>query len=315
MLRGIAKRHAPIDFVFRSHSSAQAYPECYSSPRQEDLQLRRRSDYVRDFINAARLVEARYAVPFASNVCFLHPDTRDKNEGSVDPTAIAAEYRRGPGDPEIVVMLPGARWDEEEGFTLAPTDVLEHRDGELERLAAEAAPRIAAQAAHEAQTELRFETFFGYMGSFLRSLPLALRLVYRAKVAYVVANEYWVLDFARAEVTRTRSRPPDVASITTVSPGLLQDALEKSIVNFIDISKRLHVELAPGRALDHFVFRQLLTLYEEGYFPLSRSISARFVTTWIARLPELMAYFEIAVRRGRGGLIPKTDAPSASPAE
>jgi UDP-MurNAc hydroxylase len=92
VLDRIVRRHGPIDFVFRSHSFAQAYPECYTSPNEEDLTLRKKEDYFRDFINASRRCRARYAVPFASNVCFLHRETIDKNEDSVNPKMIAAHW-------------------------------------------------------------------------------------------------------------------------------------------------------------------------------------------------------------------------------
>jgi hypothetical protein len=61
-----------------------------------------------------------------------------------------------------------------------------------------------------------------------------------------------------------------------VTPGLLQDALQKNIVNFIDISKRLKVNLRAGGALDHFTYRELMTLYEQGYFPIWKNLNLRF---------------------------------------
>ena len=113
-------------------------------------------------------------------------------------------------------------------------------------MAAEVREKIETQQRSEAAMQLSWQTFHDYMGAFLRALPWPLRFFYRAKVAYHVEGppeEWWILDFGRQRVVRESARPADATSITDVAPGLLQDAMEKTIVNFIDISKRLHVEL------------------------------------------------------------------------
>jgi hypothetical protein len=149
------------------------------------------------------------------------------------------------------------------------------------------------------------------MGKFLHSLPLPLRLYYKARIAFHVSEdgreEYWVLDFGSGKVTRETSRPSEYTSINYVAPGLLQDAMEKQIVNFIDISKRLKVELAAGGAIDHFVFRELITLYEGGYFPLMKNFNKRFIGVWLARRGEVASYVRKALSGGVAGLIPKTE--------
>jgi UDP-MurNAc hydroxylase len=311
ILDKIVRRHGPIDFVFRSHSSAQAYPQCYTSPNPEDLTLRKKEDYIRDFINTAQRCQARYAIPFASNVCFLHRETIDKNEDSVDPCMLAAQFmkQKKAGDPEIVVMLPGATWDSKEGFSLVPGDVFNRKAEEIARLAFKYRDTLAAQDELERNKTLCYETFISYMGRFLRSLPWFLRTVYTAKIAYHVTapqESWWVLDFKTRRVSRMDRKPDDAASITEVTPGLLQDALEKGIVNFIDISKRLKVELRAGGTLDHFMYRELLTIYEQGYFPLWRNLNPRFLGVWFQRREEIWGYIRKTLR-GREFLIPRVE--------
>lgn len=309
VLDRIVQRHGPIDFVFRSHSSAQAYPQCYTSPSHEDLTLRKNEDYIRDFFNAARRCRARYAIPFASNVCFLHRETIGKNDYSVFPDVLAAEYARQKkaGGPKVVVMLPGATWDSKEGFHLVPGTVLERKAEEIARLAVKHRDALAAQDELERNKRLQYETFASYMGGFLRSLPWFLRFVYRAKIAYhvnVPQESWWILDFKTRRVYRTDRKPDDAASIIEVTPGLLQDALEKGIVNFIEISKRLKVHLREGQALDHLISRELLTLYEQGYFPLWKNLNPRFLGVWFRRRREIWSYVCKAFR-GRKSFIPK----------
>jgi UDP-MurNAc hydroxylase len=317
VLDKIVRRHGPVDFVFRSHSFAQAYPQSYTSPNPGDLMLRKKEDYSRDFINAARRCGARYAVPFASNVCFLHRETIDKNEDSVDPCTLAAQYARHKRerDPEIVVMLPGATWDSKEGFSLVPDDIFQRKDEEIARLAVKHQDALAAQDEMERKT-LCYETFASYMERFLTSLPWFLRFLYRAKIAYHVntpQESWWILDFKARRVSQIASKPDDVVSITEVAPGLLQDALEKGIVNFIDISGRLKVQLRPGGTVDHFVFRELLTLYEQGYFPLWKNFNPRFLSVWLRRRQEIWSYVAKTLR-GRESLIPRV-GPAKEPQE
>jgi UDP-MurNAc hydroxylase len=307
LLAQLARRYGPVTFMLRSHSSAQAYPECYSSPRADDLALRSRGHYVRDFINAATVTRARYAVPFASNVCFLHPDTFATNSDSVDPRQVALAH----GDrihPEVVVMLPGSSWSRASGFQLSSTEVLSRRDSELVRLRDAMQDKLDQQHGEEAAKPLQWETFAAYMRGFLRSVPWLASLAYRARVAFAAPDgEYWVLDFGRRDVERHKARPINVVSVITVAPGLLQDALEKSIVNFIDISKRLRIELTAGKTLDHFVFRQLLTMYEEGFLPLHKSLRPRFFSVWLRRWRELFATAAAVLVRGRRAFIPEVE--------
>ncbi len=301
VLRQIIARHAPVDFMFRSHSAAQAYPDCYTSPVPADLALRRREDYIDDFIAAASRFRPRWAIPFASNVCFLHPETFDKNRFCVTPKEVARRFgEAGLEAVQVVVMLPHSSWDSESGFDLKDDDSFETMEARLAQMAREVSGKIEGETEREARKTLHWETFEGYMGAFLKALPPGLGWFFRARFAFYVAGEpaeWWVLDFGKRRVSRRRDRPDDVASITHVNPGLLEDAMEKGIVNFIDISKRLRVELAPGRVLQHFAFKELLTLYEVGELPLRRNLTPRALRVWWRRRREIYSY----LRKALGG--------------
>jgi hypothetical protein len=222
---------------------------------------------------------------------------------------LAAHYLRQQkaGDSEIVVMLPGATWDSKEGFSLVSSEAFDRKTVEIARLVVKHQDALAAQDELERSKTLRYETFSTYMGRFLSSLPWILKFVYTAKIAYHIEGppeSWWILDFATRRVSELNRKPADTASITEVAPGLLQDALEKGIVNFIDISKRLKVQLSAGGALDHFMYRELLTLYEQGYFPLWKNLNARFFGVWLRRYLEIWGYICKAFR-GREHLIPR----------
>jgi UDP-MurNAc hydroxylase len=305
------RRHTPIDFVFRSHSSAQAYPSCYQSEDPRDLQLRSNDHYINDFYAAARRCQARYAVPFASNVCFLHKESFDQNNDTVSPLLVKKLYRKiNEEDPDVVVMLPGATWESREGFRLVPADIYDRKDEVLHQMRLDHAHALAEQDQHENQKQSSYETFHEHMTRFLKSLPWLLKWLYQAKVAFSMADataaEWWVLDFGRRQVYRTRHKPIDAVSILSINPALLQDAMEKNIVNFIDISKRLRIELRPRSVIQHLVFKELITMYEMGYFPLWKNFSSRFVGVWFCRRAEILSHVAKILRGGRS-LIPKVN--------
>ena len=65
--------------MFKSHSFAQAYPTCYDIKNPADAKLMTREDFLETFLDALRELRPKYAVPFASMVAFLHPESRHCN--------------------------------------------------------------------------------------------------------------------------------------------------------------------------------------------------------------------------------------------
>ncbi|HTN43810.1 MAG TPA: MBL fold metallo-hydrolase, partial [Nitrospiria bacterium] len=83
-LKRLLKDHPKIDFVFRSHSSANArLSHEYLDAPNEKLDDRER--YMRSFCNFMKAAQPAYAVPFASNHCHLHKETFRFNDWIVSP--------------------------------------------------------------------------------------------------------------------------------------------------------------------------------------------------------------------------------------
>src|ERR1700679_2894823 len=94
-----------------------------------------RDSYLVDFLGTAAGTSPRYAVPFASMTCFLHPETAARNDEIVRPSDLVSAFQRSPvPGTELVVMTPGDAWDEESGFSLSPVDPFSEFDATLERL-------------------------------------------------------------------------------------------------------------------------------------------------------------------------------------
>lgn len=261
-------------FLLKNHSWAQGYPNCYDAEDPADLEVLARDDYAADFLATVAEARPRYAVPFASMVCFLHPETRHLNQHVITPPEIASAFaaRPVPGT-EVVLLGPGDSWSDADGFELDPVDYYTDREKWLDELAELAAPAIARAAHAEAERPLTWAAFRAHFTAFLAALPPgASRLVPRPVVFRVASDDvpYWVVDFARQAVYRAARPPAERASIVTAPDGVLADALANRIVHFVHISMRLRVELRPGGVNEDFLFWGLLTIWELGYLPWTR---------------------------------------------
>ncbi|HEY5322839.1 MAG TPA: MBL fold metallo-hydrolase, partial [Caldimonas sp.] len=83
-LRHLVARHGPIDFAFRSHSSANARV-CWRLEGDAAYVVDDHEHYMRSFVQFMDAVQPRYAVPFASNHCHLHDDVFAFNDMIATP--------------------------------------------------------------------------------------------------------------------------------------------------------------------------------------------------------------------------------------
>jgi UDP-MurNAc hydroxylase len=321
-LRQILRRHPSIDFVFRSHSSAQPYPFCVRAADAGELTYRVNEDYLREFAETARVTGARHAIPFASNHCFLHRDTWRFNATAVSPLDVKRHFdAHGPRDSECVVMVPGDSWSDRDGFTLKPHDFFENREEHLAAYAAEVASLLEETYRREEKARLTFAAFEAYFRPFMDSLPRLSRIVFTPVIAFQRSNRpgpWWVLDFERRRIYESPEAPENLAFRIDVHEAVLKDCIEKRLFATWTPSKRLHVDLEQGRVRDLLIFLQLLDLHEYGYFPLRNMLRWRFVSRWARRWREVGHYAGLlwTVARTRGdadplrAFIPKISAAS-----
>lgn len=318
-LRQVLGRHPKIDFLFRSHSSASSYPFCVSAEDESELSYRTPLDYSIEFTTSAELARARFAVPFASNHCYMHKETYRFNPTVVSPVEVKTYFdAHRPKDSECVVMIPGDSWDDRDGFTLKPEaqDYFVNREVHLESYAKELDKSMQAYYREEDAVDLTFESFAEYFRIFATSLPALLRGVFSPVVAFERTGRdgTWVVDFRARRVYELASPPETVALRIQVHPAVLRDCVEKRMFSVFTASKRLHVNVSKGRMSDFFLLTTLLDMYEYGYFPLRRCLNARFARAWLRRWREVAMYSWMAVRivlaRGRDPLavaIPRTE--------
>lgn len=278
-------------FVFKSHSWAQAYPNCYTAEDPRDLALLDRGDYAASFVDTVREMRPRWAVPFASMVGFLHPETRGYNAYAVTPPEVAAAgAAAGLGDGTVVVMAPGDGWDSRDGFRLATDDPYADRDAALARLAEQARPAIERARADEAARRCDPAALAAYLTAFARAVPLPVRLRLRRPVVFHVPSSpepYVALDLRRAAVRSSVTPPAGRATIVHIPEGVLADAIANRLLYFVHISLRVSIELAPGGSRTDIPFWGLLSAWEQGYLPLRKVLRPRALRVWWRRRSEI----------------------------
>lgn len=290
-LRQVMQRHPRIDFLFRSHSSAQPYPTCVEAQDEGDLRLRNTEFYVSDFVESARLLEPRYAIPFASNNCFLHRETRQYNTAVVSPLEVKDFFdAHRPPRTECVVMVAGDSWSDETGFAIQQQDFFVDRDRHLAQYAEEVAPLLEDSYRKEAKARLSFAPFEAYFRKFMASLPWFSHFLFSPPIAFEVEGQpavLWMLDFKSKRVYEATGRPPDFAIKYRVHPAVLRDCVQRSMFTLLFPSKRVRIELRKGHLRDYFAFEQLFDLYEYGLLPVWKSLGARSLAAWARRWREL----------------------------
>lgn len=305
--RAIRRRFPRPDFMLRSHSPAWSFPTCYTFEDEAEAVAVERDSYMAAFREAARILEPRFAVPFASAVCHLHREARSENRHLV-PSAEMADYLARhplPGRTEFVRMSHGASWSSESGFEgterAAQLDFLT----EVERLATRRERELARLYAVEDAVVLDHSAFRDYFQQFLRSLgPFRrlLRSVWVFRLRRGETLEYWTVDFARSRVTQGTTEPESYTSRIDVHPAVLSDALETRVVANIEIAKRWRVHVRRGGVTGHLLLWVLISLFEAGYLTRRNLLTARFVAGYARRLPEVVHYVLLLVRVLRRGV-------------
>ncbi len=295
-LRQILRAHPRIDFLLHSHAPAQAYPFCYSAEDSNDLALLPHSYYIDSFIESVREMRPAYAIPFASNVCHLHPESVEQNKHLVSPYTVAEQCNlRAPGS-RTVVMNPGDSWTRAGGFVLAEQAF--DRDAEISRLAEVYADKLAQSAAEEySLPAVDFITFRRFAEKFVHSVPWILRRAYPARITFIMEDDlYFTIDLGRARVERQLGMPADVHSIVQVNPHMLRDAIAKNAVSLVNISKRVNVHLMRGGLVYDAAFWGLLSVHDLGYLPLSNTLRPRGISVLLRRWRELLGYIPVFLR-------------------
>ena len=294
-LQQITRRFPKIDFVLRSHSSASPIPYCIEGYETAFPHLRSQQDYIEEFSRFALFVGARYAIPFASNHCFLHKETWHFNHTAVLAEDVRSYYHQlaaqAHSESECVVMAPGSSWSDTEGFQLVPFDYAK-RDAYLQGLRTRHAAKLTRQYEKESETLADFDAFRSYFTGFLRAVPrpvrkwLNSRIVFRTHDAHGEHN--WLVNLGAGTVEKMAGAGEDCVVVET--PALvLNDCTRIWMFSVWAASKRLKIHLpSPSHLKTAIALFSLLDLYELETLPLRKNLSWRSLGVRIRRWRDVV---------------------------
>jgi UDP-MurNAc hydroxylase len=303
-LRQIMQDHPKIDFIFRSHSSASPVPFCIEDHARLFPEGENANDAAEQFARCALHVGARYAIPFASNHCFLHAETRHFNSTATTPDVaqkalakLASELR---SKTQCVVMPPGSKWSDAGGFEIAHFD-FSKRDQYVEMLASRHAEKLRRQYAMEGDVVADFVAFKNHFDRVLRAMPWILRKKYLRAVGFRVRDsagvQHWLVDPANRTVSITDEMPRDTVVFETHA-AVLNDCAKHKMFSVWTASKRLRIHLPSARDLRQAsLWMTVLDMYEVDLFPLRKNFSLRALMVRAHRWREPVEVLNLLLRR------------------
>ena len=302
-LRQITRRFPKIDFVFRSHSSATPFPYCIKNYEENFADFRTKQDYIEEFANFSAATGAKYAIPFASNHCFLHRETKKFNDTAVDPQMVSAffnsEMNSNRDDAECVVMIPGSSWSREEGFKLREFDYAD-KDLILNQMSEKYDGKLQEYYEKEAQTKADFKAFERYFTKFLAASPSVLRKNLLPKVLFKTSDfdgeKFFLLDCPNKRVTALDCDTDDVDAKITVPAIVLMACVRQKMFSVWSASKRLEIEIVRGGLSKMNALLSFLDFYENEGLPLRNNFSARNLPIWLGRWREAVEAVQLVVR-------------------
>jgi len=305
-LRHVKRLFPEVDFVLRSHSSAntRVCHEYLDGDGRGYESVDNKQDYLRSFANFMAAVRPRFAVPFASNHCHLHRDTLKFNRWQQTPKDVEEYFRRYKAEhgleTELVTMLPGSTWNDSGGFALAPeADWFSARAGKIEAYAEENRGKLAEYYSLERKAAVSDGDMQRYFSRLHAHVPWLWRRRLRGQAVYFKAQadareDLWKVDLWAGTVTRASAEEYSASDKRVEMPAImLQQALRMNMFSQTGISKRIKW-IATRRSMAALSFFMLMLDYEEyQLIPLRNHLSWRSARVWSRRWRELLGYAQL----------------------
>ncbi len=310
-LRAIVSRHGSFDLAMRSHSSANARA-CFRI-EGEAVDHDEPLHYARSFKLFMDAVKPKYAIPFASNHCYLHRDTERFNEIAVNPLRLRTQLDAMGGleHSSLVVMAPGARWHAAHGFTPGDTTAFENPLPYLQAYRERYRPVLESTYAAEAAVRIG-SPVLARLAAHLRRVPKWRRRL--ARVSRLGTELHWP-DGARMhlEIDVLAARVREVEATEAAAwparmrwpAAVFQDMVMKCMYAQGPISKRCEFVGRDAASLAALIRGfGLLADVESQIYPLRLAYVGRTIDSYMRRWRELVVYAQAAwhifVRRTPG---------------
>ena len=301
-LKQIIKKHRPIDFVFRSHSSANerlSY-EIVDAPESAVDDLDR---YIKEFAQTVKATGAWYAIPFASNHCHLHKDSFHFNRFIQHPLLVEAYFKQHQiHSPVVKVMVSGDSWSSENGFAISEKDWFSNRDELLKQYLHQEAESLEKFYEQENQTFIEKEVVDEYFTAFSRSLPFFIKKYFKnVSFTYVLsaANTIRYIYDVNIYTGKVTELPPDTLlhhanfpiQIHTTAFIFLR-GIEFNIFSHMCIGKRVFYKVTAKHKKYMEALNLTFNAYEYDLLPIGKLFTRRSIESWFMRWREIILYMQ-----------------------
>jgi len=299
-LRQITKKHKPIDFVFRSHSSANERLS-YTVVDDPDTELDDLEKYIREFALTAQATGARYAIPFASNHCHLHKDSIHFNEKIQHPKLVQKYFEDNKiHRPRVQVMVSGDSWSNAAGFNTSDKKWFDNRHIYLKEYLDQNSATLNKFYEEEDNTIIETAVVEDYFRKLAKALPFFMKLYFRNKMfTYVLNKAERPAYIFNVEITTGKIEQLSLSTqlnhehypiqIYTTAYIFLR-GIEFRIFSHMCIGKRVFYRVTKSHKKYMEALNMVFNFYEYDMMPISRNFSARSIQSWTMRWRELLLY-------------------------
>ena len=308
-LKQILNRHPKIDFVLRSHSSANS-KVCFDIIDQDrsEIELDNIERYSQDFANFAKAVGAKYAIPFASNQCCLHPETIKYNIYNNYAHKVRDYFQANNiKKPQCVAMAPGDSWSSQSSFLINNNErwYIAPELG-IKQYQEAKSKTINKVVAKEKRAKFKVNLAKQYADFILKETPWFLRKKFKEHPITIIGYsdveiKGLYLDIYSQEYEIIEQWDLDKHPIQIyVNNAVLNDVWAKRHWNSLGVSKRLRIKLKKQDIGIYNIFNFLNIALEVGSLQSKYVFTPRYILGYLKRWRELLLYVEIIFSQLRG---------------
>ena len=296
-----------LKVMLRSHASANSRI-CI---RNRDGSKKENNDkskevYSREFLSAASLYKPKLAIPFASNMCYLHKDSYKYNSHSNTSDLLynfhlsSKEFQK----INVQLVLPGEVLDLKTLQTTINQDsrnqLFSDRNSELKIYREKFHKKLQISENIQETCNFSEKVIRKYFNFIFSNLPFFIRFFANGRIAFYEKNykahkKYFVVDTFKKKIFFNKSEIEKCHTIIYVKPGVLNSALAQRNLNSLGISKLLDIHTSSTKSYNLFFILCIYAEIESSPF-ISIKQLLRSIEIWSRRWRELLDYIFIVIR-------------------
>ncbi len=294
-----------LKVMLRSHSSANSRVCLKNKDGSKMINNDKdKKSYSIEFLNAASFIKPKLAIPFASNMCYLHKDSIKYNQHS-NTSDLLYKYHLSSKKYSAInlqLVLPGEKIDlntfKISQNKISRNQLLSNRKGEINKYRDKYINKLKKAEASQENCQFSNRNAINYFKDIFAKLPIFIRIFSRGKIAFIEKKynnqqpNYFVVDMFKKKLTFNQPDINECHTIIKVSPGVLNNAFANRNLNSLGISKLLSIQTTSIKQYN--LFFSLCISAEIGSLPfISIKQFFRSLSIWIRRWREVLNYILI----------------------